>query len=342
MASRTGCRLDLGEDLLRRSRVVSLVLVVGAVILLTASIVSRWAHDVLLDTDTWMETVGPIGTDDRVTEALATAIGDEALAWIDAENRLEGLLPPALAPVADRLAEDIERIVREEIDAFFASDIYETLWTETLRGAHTAAVAIIRDQIPFVSTEGGVVTVDLRAMLTPIADRISERLQQAEGVLPDSVADRIELDDALGELVRTYESEGLPESLAEVQVYTSDRLASVQETVGLLDRLVWVLPVVTVLFAVGALVFAPDRRTMAVGLLVGAALGVLGAWAGIAWVESRVVAGIQDVGASEVAKAVFDGVTAGLDRVMLTLAAVGGSAGIAVWVWARRRPNDAV
>jgi hypothetical protein len=325
--------VGVAARVLRQRWSVAIVMLILATAGLVASVASRWIDDSLFDTDTFMETVGPIGTNEVVTGALSDKFSGTLIDWIDAENRLTELLPPVLAPVAGRIGDRVDGIVTDETDRFFASDVYEKAWLGLARSVHTAAVAIIRDQIPFVSTEGGEVTVDLIPIMTPIVDRVFERLTELGEAIPQVILDQVDFDDEIARVIDTYETEGLPAWLGEVQVYSSDRLATIQKTTALLDLLVWVLPVVTVLLAVGALYFAPKRGRMVVAMLGAAGVAWLLASLLVSNLINTVVGNIESTTAAAVADEVFTGITAGLTRILLILGVVAAVAAIGVGVW---------
>ncbi|MGB8360079.1 MAG: hypothetical protein WCE80_01610 [Acidimicrobiia bacterium] len=333
----------MAARLLRPRWSVAMVMVILATTGLVGSVASRWVDDILFDTDTFMEAVGPIGTGEVVTGAMADKFSSTLIDWIDAEGRLAGMLPDALAPMAGRIADRVDEIVTDETGRFFASDVYEQAWLGLAERAHRAAVALARDQIPFVSTEGGVVTVDLIPVMTPIVDRVFARLTELGQAIPQVILEQVDFDDAIAHAVDIYETEGLPAWLGEIQVYSSDRLAALQETTALLDRLVWVLPVVTVLLAVGALYFAPSRGRMTVVLFGAAGLAWLLASLLVSTLIGTVVGNIESTTAATIADEVFTGITAGLTRTLLILGVVAAVAAVAVGVWlhySRERDED--
>jgi hypothetical protein len=323
----------MAARLLKQRWSVAIVMLILATAGLVGSVASRWVDDVLFDTDTFMETVGPIGTSDVVTGALGDKFSGTLIDWIDAENRLSELLPPVLAPMAGRIADRVDGIITDETDKFFASDVYENVWLGLARSVHTAAAAIIRDQIPFVTTEGGEVTVDLIPIMTPIVDRVFDRLTELGEAIPQVILDQVDFDDSIAQVIDTYETEGLPDWLGEVQVYSSDRLATIQKTTALLDRLVWVLPVVTLLLAIGALYFAPRRGRMMVAVFAAAGVAWLVASLLVSNLIETVVGNIESTTAAAVADEVFTGVTAGLTRILLILGVVGVVSALAVGAW---------
>jgi hypothetical protein len=299
-----------------------------------ASVSSWWAHRVLFDTDTWMETVGPIGTNDVVTDALSDRFSTVLIDWIDAENRLDGLLPPILSPLADYGAGFINDAIVRETDEFFASEFYANSWYQVNENIHSTAVAIVRDEMPNASTEGGVVTVDFVPILTPIVDRVFARLNEFGDAIPDVLLNQVDIDETVAGIIDNYQSEGLPDSLRAVEVYSSDRLAAVQRTAAVLDAMVWVLPFLTLACAAGAVYFAPQRWWMAAILFGAAALGWFLTWLGVTMAVDAIVAGVRSQAAADVAGAVFRGVTDGLTTLLVALAIAGVVGAVAVLGWA--------
>ncbi|MFZ0012922.1 MAG: hypothetical protein WAL25_02290 [Acidimicrobiia bacterium] len=330
----------MGSALLKRRWSVAIVFTILSTVAVVATVSSWWTHRVLFDTDTWMETVGPIGTSEVVTDALSARFSDELIDWIDAEHRLGSLLPPILGPLADYGAGFINSVVIEETGRFFQSEFYANAWFRVNRAAHAAAVAVIRDEVTSVSTEGGVVTVDLIPVLTPIVDRVFARVTELGEAIPQVLLNQIDIDETIGAIIETYEREGLPESLGAIEVYSSEQLAAVQSTTAVLDRLVWVLPFLTVLFAAAAIYFAPLRFRVGWVLLTASALGWLLAWLAVTLIVGSVVSSIETDAAATVAEEVFAGITSGLTSLLMTLAVLAGLAGIGVLIWGFRSGRE--
>lgn len=300
------------------------------------TVVGRWSHSVLLDTESWVETVGPVGTAPEVTDALSRYFTAELNDFLAPTQRLQELTPDALDPLAARAGGVIESIVETETRSFFEGETYATLWIGLNETAHSAAVAIIRDQVPFFSTAGGVVTVDLTPLLSRIVDQVVVFLREVGDAIPQVVLDRTEFDDKVAELITAYETEGLPERFSNVVVFESERLGAIQQTVSLFDRLVWVLPALTVLLAVWAVWLAPNRILMGLALLGGAVVvWLLSIWA-ISTIVSTVVDGVTSQQTAVVAEAVLEAITDGLLTLMIVLSIGAVAAGVGVFVWSRQ------
>lgn len=316
---------------------LGLLTLIGAV----GTVVGRWSHDVLLDTETWVETVGPVGTAPEVVDALSRYFTRELNDFLAPSERLQELAPDALDPLAIRAGGVVESIIESETREFLEGETYEALWLGLNESAHSAAVAIIRDQVPFFSTAGGEVTVDLTPLLSRIVDRVVVVLREVGDVVPQIVLDRAEFDDTVGELINTYETEGLPDRFSNVVVFESERLGGIQQTVAMFDRLVWVMPFLTIVLAVGTIWIAPNRVLMGLALLGSAVV----AWLLSIWIVNAIVSSIVSGVASEqtavVAQAMLESVTDGLLTLLIILSIGGILTGAGVFVWSRRHETEA-
>ena len=247
------------------------------VVAFVGSVVGYWTHQVLFDTDTWLETVEPLVTDPVVIDAMAEVVSDGLIEFMEPGSRLETLLPERLAPLGELAGAAIETFVVEGTEAFFASDRFGDVWLTLNEKAHTAVVAILRDDVPFLSTNDGVVAVDLEPFLVPVLDGVVERLEILGDNIPEIVVDAADFDDAISQMITEYEQAEFPEHLNEVVIYSSDTLATAQDLVALFDRVVIIFPIVTLILGAAAVLVAPKRLWMLAGLSISGGLG-LAAW----------------------------------------------------------------
>ena len=68
------------------------ILVVLTRLSITVTTVDTWAHRTLLNTDEWVDTVGPLGTDPQVKAALANFVTTQIVTTLDLEKRAHDVL----------------------------------------------------------------------------------------------------------------------------------------------------------------------------------------------------------------------------------------------------------
>ena len=116
-----------------------MALVVVTSIVFTVAVAGVWARRNALNTDKWVDTVGPIGEDPAVQQALASWMTTELTGAIDATAFFERVLPEQGQALAAPLSGAVEGFVGDRVDVFLASDTFERLWVEVNRRAHAVS-----------------------------------------------------------------------------------------------------------------------------------------------------------------------------------------------------------
>jgi hypothetical protein len=219
---------------------IAVVLVVLAALLAPAALVARYVRGELLDTDRYVETVGPLADDRAVQRAVVDLVAREVVDFLAIEEG-DGLARDALQDLglAGPLAGQVEEVTRDELTRVVETDEFADLWVRANRVAHRELEAVLTGEsdTPLeADPDAGRVDLDLGE----VVDRLRDRL--VEIGLDQDLVDRI------------------PDVDARLTVLQSDRLAETQRTVRLLDRVGTVLPVVVVVLLVAAVAVAPDRR----------------------------------------------------------------------------------
>jgi hypothetical protein len=249
---------------------VATILIVTAAILAPLSVVARWAHDEVSDTDRYVQTITPLADDPAVQNAIVTRVTDELFTRIDVQavtqDAIDALSQQGLSPRASQglsalsapLAGGIRSFVTTQVTKIVESDVFADAWVQANRAAHTQFVAVLSGEgTDTVSVEGGVVSINLGPLIEKVKDRLS-----SSGF---TLADR------------------LPTVNTEFTVFESEELAKGQAAFSLLDAVARWLPVLALLLLAIAVFVARNRRkaliwsAVAVAgsmLLLGAALNI--------------------------------------------------------------------
>ncbi|MGV9822060.1 hypothetical protein [Nocardia xishanensis] len=243
------------------------VLVVLVALLSIATVMSRYVRSQILDTDRYLTTVAPLGSDPVLQNEIANSITDEIFARVD----IEGLTADALAaltdavpatenrPRLDRAVEGLAPViavqarnfVNETVLTFVRSEKFEDLWLQANRTAHTALVAVVTGNVGPSSVtvdENGTVTLSLGTVLDNVKARLAER-----GF--------------------TF-VEKIPPVDKQFVLFRSPELVRAQRAVDALDKAANVLPWLTIAAAVSAVAAAPPGRRRRALVFVGLALVV--------------------------------------------------------------------
>jgi hypothetical protein len=246
---------DAGADTARKvprwRRILVGVLVVIVCILAPISAIAVWVSHTLLDTDQYVATVGPLADNPAVQNATANRVTTAVITGTGIETKIKDALPPRAAFIAPSVTNGLESFVHQAALKFLSSDRWQSIWENANRLAHKEVVAILKGEgTKTVNTKQGKVVIDI----TPVANRVQKRLESL-GV----------------DVLQRTGGKGIPH---EVVLIDSESLGKVQGLVKALDSLSVILPILTLLLLVVALVLSPRRRRTLLRAAIGVAFAV--------------------------------------------------------------------
>jgi hypothetical protein len=216
-----------------RGRVLPALLVVLATIVGIMSVFAVWGKRQLLESDTWADTSARLIADHDIQVAVADFITTTIYDNADVQGTLEKRLPPDLKPLAGPIAGAARNVTDDVALKALQQPKVQELWVEANRNAHDQLVELIRDRNQYVSTTGGVVTVDLKSIIAAVTAQIG---------IGGKLVDR------------------LPDSAASFEVTRADELETAQRAINLLETLAWVLTALTFVLYAAAIALAQGRR----------------------------------------------------------------------------------
>ena len=209
---------------------VALVLA-GLLLLLTSFAV--WVNRVALNTDVFVDTSTELLDDDAIRQAVATRAVDELYTSVDVSQVLEDRLPQDFQSLSGPAAAGLRQASYQIVDRALEQPAMQKLFAVALAESHTTLVQVLEGGGDRVSTEEGIVTLDLRPIVLDTAERIGIR---------DQVEER------------------LPGDAGRIEVLRSDELDTAQNGFQLLKTLAWLLPLLTIGAFALAVWLAGDRR----------------------------------------------------------------------------------
>jgi len=232
---------------------VAWILIILFFITALAAPVAVWAHETLLDTDDFVDTVAPLVSNEVVARAISNRAAEELIKELDVDQRLENALPEDLSFLAGPITGVLQDLASRAADEVLTSSQFAYIWENVLRFAHSTALEVIKGgQALEVTTEGEVV-LNLSELLQEIKDRLVDAgLTFLEGVK-------------------------VPADAGQVTLFTSEELGLVKEGVDILDTMNWLLPLLALIFLAGAVLVSTDRRRflLVAGVALALAMAVL-------------------------------------------------------------------
>jgi hypothetical protein len=257
---------------IRRSVVAVLVAVSCLLVLLSTTVV--WAHRTLLDTGTFVGTVGPVFQDPAVASAVATRATDELFTELNLQARLRDALPPKASFAAVPVTNAAKGYVAGELTKVLSSPQFQAIWTAALTATHRQLVAVLRgEKTPVLSTSDGYIVLNT----VPL---INQALGKVSGLASDLVGKPVTLptitsadppQQAVNKLSQALGVQ-LPSNFGEITLVRSSDLATVRQGVKAFDGLTLVLPLVTIVLIALALWLSVNRRRTLLQLAVGVSL----------------------------------------------------------------------
>ncbi len=207
-----------------------------AALLLPIALASAWLATVVTDSDAYVDTVGPLASNEKVQAAAVDA--------------LEGA---AVSSVEDATGTTLDAGQRELVTAAVGTAVesseFETVWRAANRTAHRQAVRILEDDGDRQVTEDGRVVVQLG----PVYDSIAEGLDQ-RGLVDASAVPPVE---------------------AGVPLIRASDLDQVRTAYQLLDAAGFWVPAIWLVLVVLTMLVATERRKAAVWLAASSIGGLL-------------------------------------------------------------------
>jgi hypothetical protein len=327
----------------RWRRILTWVLVVLTSIAILTSAVGVWAHRTLLNTDSWVATVGPLAKDHAVTDAVATQVSDQLTQVLDLEDRLKQELPPSLQNASGAIATAANQLIVNLVQQLMRTDQFHTFWVEANRQAHAAAVRVLRGDTKLVSTKNGEVTLNFLPLIAKALQRVETRWPGVGGTSPDvpDITQSTPPDQARAELSAAI-GRPLPENFGTITVFKSDQLAAAQDAVNLFDKLVVALLIVTVLLIIATIVVAVRRRRAIVALALGAVVALIIANTIINALKDQIVGLVGSPEARAAAKATVNQLVDRLDLITRSLIVLGIVVALVAFLTGDSRPARAI
>ncbi len=233
-------------------RLSQALVVLGTIVTLLA-IFSIWANRQLLNTDNWVSTSDRLIGNEKVDERLASYLGEQLVIHDNLKTTLEAELPGQLKPLGAPVAGALQALAPQIAERVLESPDFQDLWSEANRRAHERLLEVLDGGGSRISTENGVVALELG----PLVEQVGKKIGVGVGA-----------------------AENLPPGAGRLVILHSDELEAAQKGAKLLRHLPIVLTLLAlILFALSVWFGGPRRRealrAVGIGFIVAGALVLL-------------------------------------------------------------------
>jgi hypothetical protein len=231
----------------RWRRILVAVLVVIGCVLAPISVIGLWARNTMLDTDQYIDTIGPLAKDPAIQRAVADRATRRLVTGVDIEGQIVAAFPRAES-FAPSIASGLETFVREATLRLMQTDRFQTFWENANRRAHSRLIAVLEGEgTETVQTRNGQVVLNVN----PFVDQIKQRLDDRGITIFDDV-----------------------ETKGQFVLFDSEQLTKAQSGVRLLKRVTYLLPILALLAFAAAIALSPNRRRTVLRAALGLAFSM--------------------------------------------------------------------
>lgn len=229
---------------------------------------AAWLVTTVLDTESFVDSLAPIPQDPDVARALGQSIADTITESSEVGERIADALPDGLAflavPVTQGLSDAIAGIATDIVQ----SEAFGTVWRAALTLTHKTALLFVEGaDVGVISSEDGVVTLDLTDVVTPIFEQLDTLgFDVLDGTTPDLTIELMEV-----------EGEG-----------------TIQTIVRLINSIRWFVLALTVILVIAVFATATDKRRATLWVGTATAGAMLVSIIDIRYLKSAVTSGIED------------------------------------------------
>jgi hypothetical protein len=227
------------------------LLAILAIISIVLAVDAVWVQSTLDDTDTFVDTLAPLPSDDAVAEEVSIKIADGVVENTDLEAKIGEALPEELAFLATPIAGAVHDLTGAAAKTVIQTDAFGAVWNEANRVTHTAVSAVLNGNDGALEAEGGTVSINLDTIAAPVVEKLNES--------------GLDLTSLVGEDF----------SLGSIELYEDDSLAAPQAAAQGIQTAGWLIPLIAILLIAAAIWVATDRRKMVTILGFGTAAGML-------------------------------------------------------------------
>jgi hypothetical protein len=143
-----------------------------ASVVLLVSMIANWVQTEVLDSGQFADNTDEILQNNDVQEQLSIFAVDQLYANVDVQTQIEQRLPPPAQPLAAPVTAATRALATNVAETALASPRVQELVATAINGAQQRFVSLIEDKGQFVSTQGGVVTLEYGSFVADLATRL--------------------------------------------------------------------------------------------------------------------------------------------------------------------------
>jgi hypothetical protein len=293
----------------RWRRLSAWVLIVLASLLAVVSVLVVFARNEVLDTNTYVATVGPLASDPAIQSAVANRVSEQLIKKVNVQQRVSEALPQKAKFLAAPIASGLESLTHQITLKFVQSSAFKKLWVTINERAHKQVVSLLTgDKSGVLTSDRGKVSLDL--------GNVEAKVKQALDKKGITIFDKVPTANGTSFVL-----------------FQSDQLTKLQGLIRMLNRLAYLLPILGVACFAGGILLTENRRRGLVRAAIALALGMGALLVGVALGRDLYLNALGASVSLPAAAHAYDAMTAfplGTTRVVLLISVIIALVGMAV------------
>ena len=242
----------------------------------------------MLNTNGFVSTVGPIGSDPAVTAAVSAEVTNQIFTSLNPQQVIANSLPPKASFLAAPVTNAVKGYVQTAVTKVLQSSQFQALWNQAIRFAHTQLLAVLNgNSSQAVTTTNGQVVLNLVPLLNSALQSMQGFISGVVGkpvTLPTITANEVpstackQISDAL--------NRPLPANCGQIPLFPAKQLDNARRAVRIFNGVTVLLLILTPVVAALALWLSRRRRRTLLQLSAGGLLGLVVIRRVVIWLES--------------------------------------------------------
>jgi hypothetical protein len=230
-----------------------------AVIVGVFAVLAVWVNRQVLNTNNWTNTSSRLLNDPKIESAVGTLLVNELFSQVDVAAELKKVLPSEVDGLASPAADGLRTLANQIAPQVLATSQVQKAWRVANREAQIQLLQILKGGNKTITTNNGVVTLQLHPLLVQLAAQLGLQ-QQFESVSS-------KLQGSTGEAARGAVQEKigvkLPPASGGIVILRSSQLKTAQDVVKAIKGLAIVLPLIALILFILAVYLAGGWRRIA-------------------------------------------------------------------------------
>ncbi len=231
-----------------------------AVVVGVFAVLAVWINRQLLNTNSWTNTSSQLLADPKIEAAVGGVLVNELFSSVDISTEIKSVLPSNLSGLASPATAGLRALATQVAPQVLSTATVQNAWRSANRGAQLELLRILNGGSKAVSTNNGVVALQLHPLLVQLASQLGlqEQLTSVQSKLQGSsgATARSTVQQKLGVT--------LPPLSGNIVILRSSQLKTAQNIVKAIKGLALVLPLIALGLLILAVWLDEGRRRVAV------------------------------------------------------------------------------